>query len=82
MYIYTHGEKKYIYEEKYTDTWEVYLLKKKKHLGGLSFKKKRHFCSVWRVSKTAVLGSHLNMENIAVSSVNMWETVEEPGQKW
>lgn len=70
IYIHTWG-KKNIYEEKCTDTWEVYLLKKK-----------RYFCSVWRVSKTAVLGSHLNMENIAVSSVNMWETVEEPGQKW
>lgn len=70
IYIYTWGKKIYIYEEKCTETWDVYLLKK------------RYFCSVWRVSKTAVLGSHLNMENIAVSSVNMWETVEEPGQKW
>jgi len=43
---------------------------------------KKYFCSVWRVSKTAVLESHWNMENIEGCSVNMWETVEEPGQKW
>lgn len=72
VYTYIHRRKKniYIYEGKGTDTWEVCLLKK------------RNFCSVWSISKTAALKSYLNMENIAGCSVNMWDTAEEPGQNW
>lgn len=32
--------------------------------------------------KTAALESHLNMENISGSHVNISEAVEEHGQKW
>lgn len=42
----------------------------------------RLFGNVCRISKAVELRTCLNMENSADCGVNVWEIVEEPGQKW